>query len=109
MVGVYIVESGKMAGTRAKNGDVQGCSRRSCRHRFSDAKIEVDVVKQRLMLSDAVHDLGDLNLVDVGVGDVGFQDSTFAGGEDIGSHGFPSVWKRINGLLHNLGNTELRL
>jgi hypothetical protein len=91
---------------QTKNGDLQGYLCRSCRHRFSNSKIKVDVIKQHLVPSDAVHDLGNLNLVNVGVGDVVFQDSKFASGEDVGSHRFPSVRKRIDGLLHNLGNTE---
>jgi len=74
---------------------------RSCGHRFSDGKVKVDVVKQGRVLSDSVHDFGDLDLVDGAVGDVGFQDSAFTVGKDVGSHSFPIVGKNIYSFLPN--------
>lgn len=74
---------------------------RSCGHRFSDGKVKVDVVKQGRVLSDSVHDFGDLDLVNVAVGDVGFQDSAFTVGKDVGSHDVPIVGKTINSFLPN--------
>jgi len=82
-------------------GQVQRFLCRSCGHRFSDGKVKVDVVKQGRVLSDSVHDFGDLDLVDGAVGDVGFQDSAFTVGKDVGSHSFPIVGKNIYSFLPN--------
>ena len=82
-------------------GRIQRFLCRSCGHRFSDGKVKVDVVKQGRVLSDSVHDFGDLNLVNGAAGDVGFQDSAFTVGKDVGSHSFPIVGKNIYSFLPN--------
>jgi len=82
-------------------GQVQRFLCRSCGYRFSDGKVKVDVVKQGRVLSDSVHDFGDLDLVDGAAGDVGFKDSAFTVGKDVGSHSFPIVGKTINSFLPN--------
>jgi integrase len=82
-------------------GRIQRFLCRSCGHRFSDGKVKVDVVKQGRVLSDSVHDFGDLNLVNGAAGDVGFQDSAFTVGKDVGSHDVPIVGKTINSFLPN--------
>jgi integrase len=82
-------------------GRIQRFLCRSCGHRFSDPEVKVDVIKQRLVFSDSVHDFGEVDSVKLGVGEVGFKDSTFAFGEDVGSHGFSVVGKTINKFLPN--------
>lgn len=79
-----------------REGQVQRYVCRSCGHRFSNSKVKVNVVKQGRVLSDSVHDFGDLDLVNVGVGEVGFQDSAFTVREDVGSHDFSVAGKTIN-------------
>jgi integrase len=69
------------------------------RYRFSDLKVKVNIIKQSLVLPDSVHDLGDGDSINVGVGKVGFQDSAFPVGKDVRSHGFPIAGKTINTFL----------
>ena len=82
-----------------KKAQIQRYLCRSCGHRFSDLKVKVNVIKQSLELSDSVHDLGNLDSVNVRLGKVGFQDSAFPVGKDVRSHGFPIVGKTINKFL----------
>jgi len=56
----------------------------------------MNIIKQNLVLSDSVHDLGDLDSVNVSLGKVGLEDSTFPVRKDIRSHSFPIVGKTIN-------------
>jgi len=86
---------------QTKHGDVQRWLCRSCGHRFSDLKIEVNVVKQGLVLPESVHDLRDLSSADFGSSEVSFQNPTFAIGEDVCSHRLPMVGKAINSFLPN--------
>lgn len=55
-----------------KDGRVQRYLWRLCGYRFSDLKVEVNIIKQSLELSDSVHDFGNFDSVNVGVGEVGF-------------------------------------
>ncbi len=84
-----------------KHGNVQRWLCRSCGHRFSDLKIEVNVVKQGLVLPESVHDFRDLSSVDFGSSEVSFQNPTFAIGENVCSHRLPMVGKAINSFLPN--------
>lgn len=86
---------------QTKHGRIQRWLCRSCGHRFSDLKIEVNVVKQGLVLPESVHDLRDLSSVDFGSSEVSFQNPTFAIGENIASHSFSMVGKAINTFLPN--------
>jgi len=82
-----------------KNGGVQRYLCRSCGHRFSDAKVEIDVFKESFELPDAVHDLRHLDTVDLASGKVSFQNATLPISKDVGSHTFTDVGKRINSFL----------
>jgi len=82
-----------------KKAQIQRYLCRSCGYRFSDLKVKVNVIKQSLELSDSVHDLGNLDSVNVRLGKVGFQDSAFPVGKDVRSHDFPIVGKTINKFL----------
>ena len=82
-----------------KNDDVQRYLCRCCGHRFSDTKIQVDVFKEGLELPDAVHNLGYLDTVDLASRKVGFQNPPLPLGEDVGSHDFTDIGKRINSFL----------
>jgi len=84
-----------------KQGEVQRWLCRNCGRRFSDPKIKVDIIKQSLVLSDPVHNLRQLNSVDVAFGKVGLKDSALTVRKDIASHDFAIVGKPINSLLHN--------
>lgn len=84
-----------------KQGEVQRWLCRSCGYRFSNPKVKIDVIKQDLVLSDSMHNLGDLDPVNLGIGDVCLKDSAFAIREDIGSHDFSIVGKTINNFLPN--------
>ena len=74
-----------------KGREIQRYLCRSCGYRFSDLKVKVNIIKQSLVLSDSVHDLGDGDSINVSVGKVGFQDSAFPVRKDVRSHGFPIV------------------
>jgi len=54
-----------------------------------------------------MHNLGDLNLVNLGIGEICFKDSPLPVSKDIGSHDFPIVGKTINNFLPN--NREHRV
>jgi len=82
-----------------KNGDVQRYLCRRCGHRFSDAQVQVHVVKERVELPDAMHDLGHLNTVNVSPGKVGLQNPTLPVSEDVSSHAFTILGKTINTFL----------
>jgi hypothetical protein len=74
--------------------------RRSCGHRFSDSKVKVNILKQSCVLPESVHDFGDLDFVNFGFGEVGFQNLAFTLSKDVRSHTFPIVGKTINKFLH---------
>jgi len=82
-----------------EHGDVQRWLCRSCGHRFSDTKIKVDILKEGFELPDSVHDLRHLDTVDLVSGKVGFQNPPLPVGEDVGSHAFTDIGKRINSFL----------
>ena len=83
-----------------REGQVQRYLCRSCGHRFSDSKVKVNILKQSCVLPDSVHDFGDLDFVNFGVGEVGLQNPAFTIGKDVRSHTFPMVGKPINKFLH---------
>lgn len=72
---------------------------RSCRCRFSNSEIEVDILKKRLVLSDSVHDFGKLDLVNVQPSHMSLKDASLPFGKDVRSHDFSVVVKNINKFL----------
>ena len=55
-----------------REGRGQRYSCRLCGYRFSNSKVKVNVFEQGSILSDSVHNFGDGDFVNVGVGEVDF-------------------------------------
>jgi len=102
MVNAQVPAPARADGTRSVRGcTVQRYLCRSCDHRFSDPKVKVDIIKQSLEFSDSMHDLGHLDFINVGFGEVGFQDPSLTARKDICSHRFSVTGKTINKFLLN--------
>ena len=90
-----------------RHGEVQRWLCRSCGYRFSDSEVEVNVIKQSLVLSDSVHNLGEFDVVNLGPGEKGLKDSALTLCKDVGSHKFSIVGKTINKFLCNSGECQV--
>lgn len=81
--------------------EVQRWLCRSCGYRFSDSKVEVNIIKKSLVLPNPVHNLGELDVVNLGPSEKGLKDSALTLCKDVGSHRFSIVGKAINEFLPN--------
>lgn len=82
-----------------KNGDVQRYLCRCCGYRFSDPKVKVNVLKESLELPNSVHDLRNLDTINLSTDEVGFKNPALPVGEYVGSHAFTILGKDINNFL----------